>query len=163
MRKGIMLVAVAAVLVFVNVVIMQRETLLTHGKVVMLELTPVDPRSLMQGDYMALRFKAADDAYRSPAFRHRDGRLIVLVDGRGVGSFERFEDGRAPAPNEVPLHYRVRDDRIKLATNAYFFQEGHAQDYAHARYGEFRVDPDGEMILTGLRDADSRMLGSMLQ
>jgi uncharacterized membrane-anchored protein len=41
--------------------IVQRERILSDGRVVLLELQPVDPRSLMQGDYMALRFAVADD------------------------------------------------------------------------------------------------------
>ena len=32
------------------------ERTLRHGELVLLRLAPVDPRSLMQGDYMALRF-----------------------------------------------------------------------------------------------------------
>jgi uncharacterized membrane-anchored protein len=41
--------------------IVQRERILSDGRVLLLELAPVDPRSLMQGDYMALQFAAADD------------------------------------------------------------------------------------------------------
>ena len=41
--------------------IFKRERILSDGRVLLLELAPVDPRSLMQGDYMALRFAAADD------------------------------------------------------------------------------------------------------
>lgn len=48
-------------LVVVNHGIVQRERILSDGRVLLLELQPVDPRSLMQGDYMALRFSATDD------------------------------------------------------------------------------------------------------
>lgn len=41
--------------------IVQRERILSDGRVLLLELAPVDPRSLMQGDYMALRFAAVDE------------------------------------------------------------------------------------------------------
>jgi len=37
------------------------ERILSDGRVLLLELAPVDPRSLMQGDYMALQFAAVDD------------------------------------------------------------------------------------------------------
>ena len=37
------------------------ERIIAQGRVVLVELAPVDPRSLMQGDYMMLRF-AIDDA-----------------------------------------------------------------------------------------------------
>jgi hypothetical protein len=40
----------------------------------------------------------------------------------------------------------VRNGLPKFATNAYFFEEGHDNDYAKARFGEFRVAPDGDAI-----------------
>ncbi|MCQ9617884.1 GDYXXLXY domain-containing protein [Paenalcaligenes niemegkensis] len=40
-----------------NVDIWSKERLLREGQRVVLELAPVDPRSLMQGDYMALRYQ----------------------------------------------------------------------------------------------------------
>lgn len=51
------------------------------------------------------------------------------------------------------------DGRVKFATNAFFFQEGHAKYYAGARYGEFRVAPSGELLLTHLRDEKLERLG----
>ncbi len=48
-------------LVVVNHGIVQRERILSDGHVLLLELQPVDPRSLMQGDYMALRFAITED------------------------------------------------------------------------------------------------------
>lgn len=40
-----------AILALVNASILDKEKLLSEGQVVYLELAPVDPRSLMQGDY----------------------------------------------------------------------------------------------------------------
>ena len=54
---------------------------------------------------------------------------------------------------------RLRNGVVQFATNAFFFQEGTAARYESARYGEFRVGADGEMLLTGLRDADFQRLG----
>ena len=47
---------------------------------------------------------------------------------------------------------------IKLATSAYFLEEGTARRYEAARYGEFRVAPDGELLLTRLRGKDLQPL-----
>ena len=58
------------------------------------------------------------------------------------------------------MRYRVRDGRVKFGSNAFFFQEGHARDYAGARYGELRVSPAGEVLLTGLRGAAFEPLGA---
>lgn len=43
----------------------------------------------------------------------------------------------------------------ELATHAFFFEEGTAERYEAARYGAFRVAPDGELLLTGSRDRAS--------
>ena len=42
--------------------------------------------------------------------------------------------------------------------DAFFFQEGTADVYTQARYGEFRVGEDGELLLVGVRDKDLRAL-----
>jgi len=160
-RKVVAVLATLVVLAVVNIGIHRRERLLSDGRVVLLELAPVDPRSLMQGDYMALRFKIAADAFHAvQSGTAEDGRIVAQVDARGVASFKRFADGSSPAGDEVLLRYRVRDSQPKFATNAFFFQEGTADRYRNARYGEFRVAPDGEMILTGLRGADLALLGA---
>ena len=159
MRKALVMLAGIAVLAAVNWGIHAREQLLASGRVVLLELAPVDPRSLMQGDYMALRFKVADDAFRSVVSERGDGHVIVQVGDGDVGTFSRFDDGTPLASSEARMRYRVRNGVPKFATNAFFFEEGHANDYAKARFGEFRVAPDGEAILTRLRDAARQPLG----
>jgi uncharacterized membrane-anchored protein len=160
MRRLIALLAGLAILVAVNYGIHQREQLLASGRVVLLELAPVDPRSLMQGDYMALRFAAAVAAFGGgrTGTQTADGHLVLRLDGRGVGEFARFDDGSSLAADEVRMRYRVRAGRPKFGTNAFFFEEGTADRYADARYGEIRVDAEGEAILTGLRDRDLRPL-----
>ncbi len=159
MRKAIALAAGLAVLAFVNFGIYQRELLVTQGRIVLLKLSPVDPRSLMQGDYMRLNYEAADQAF--PWQRRSglsDGRIVLGLDGRSVGHFRRFADARPLAPDEIVLRYRIRGGEPRLATDAYFFEEGQASAFANAAYGEFRVAADGEMILTGLRDGRYALL-----
>ncbi|MCP4195431.1 MAG: GDYXXLXY domain-containing protein [Planctomycetaceae bacterium] len=43
---------------------------------------------------------------------------------------------------------------IRIGTDSFFFQEGHAKDYANAKYGELKVAPRGGSVLVGLRNAD---------
>ena len=160
MRKAIALLAGLAMLAFVNFGIWGRERLLTEGRIVLLDLAPVDPRSIMQGDYMRLDFALAGRAF--PFERRRevaDGKVIVAVDANRVAAFRRLDDGRPLAPDEVALRYRIRGAWPNFGTNAYFFEEGSAKAYENARYGEFRVGEDGDMILTGLRDDKFRPLG----
>jgi uncharacterized membrane-anchored protein len=166
MRSAVAIVACAAILALVDFSIAAKERHLESGRVVYLELAPVDPRSLMQGDYMALRFQIANDARQlmqrseSPGSRRifgrqdlatADGRIVGAVDQRSIASYRRLDDGRPLAADELLLRYRVREGTVKFATNAFFFQEGTGARYERARYGEFRVAGDGELLLTGLR------------
>ena len=157
MRKALVLLAGLVALALVDWTIAARERLVTEGRVVLLELAPVDPRSLMQGDYMALRFRIADVLTRDGAVP-ADGRLVVAVGPGDVATFRRLDDDSPLAPDEARLRYRIRDDTVKLATNAFFFGEGEGARYTGARYGEFRVAPDGDALLTGLRDRERKPL-----
>ncbi len=150
MRKTIALAAGLLVLLLVDYGIYKREHLLRNGRVVLLELSPVDPRSLLQGDYMRLSFAVADEAVRRGQAQ-ADGHVVVSLDGRRIGSFRRLGGAEALARDEVALRYRLRGGQMRFATDAYFFEEGTGSAYSTARYGEFRVGPDGDMILTRLR------------
>ena len=161
MNKIIAQVALIAVLGIVNASIIDKENQLAEGQVVYLELAPVDPRSLMQGDYMALNFRVAQQVYealpKSEEYRGwnrnaeaGDGYVVVTLDEKKIGTFQRLDNSTALADNETRLRYRVRNGEVKFATNAFFFQEGHAQAYEAARYGQFRVDKDGELLLAAM-------------
>lgn len=160
MRRLIAAISAVAVLVVANVIVVQRERLLEHGRVVRLELAPVDPRSLLQGDYMALEFRAALDARQQlSAAGAADGALVLAVDERGIGRFLRRDDGTSVAPTEARLRYRLRDKQVRLATNAWFFEEGRTDAFAKARYGEFRVAPNGDALLARMLDEKLAPLG----
>jgi uncharacterized membrane-anchored protein len=159
MRKWIALGVGLLLLAIANYAIYGKERLLAEGRVALLELAPVDPRSLMQGDYMALRFKVADNIFARQGDKLEDGHAIVELDARGVGHFSRMDDGAPLGANELRMRYRVRDGKVKFATNAFFFQEGEAKIYESALYGEFRVDANGDSLLTGMRGKDLALLG----
>ncbi|MFT3799673.1 MAG: GDYXXLXY domain-containing protein [Burkholderiaceae bacterium] len=186
-----LLVLAGALLVFgsYDLSILVNERVLARGVIVRLALAPRDPRSLMTGDYMALRYAlesrvrigAADGEPRPPAsaapdgdeagrpfgsgeadgaavdrrvtIDGHDGFLIVALDAQRVARPLRAQQTPRPlADGEVALRYRVRGARLRLGTDAWFFQEGSAARYEAARYGEYRVDADGRMLLVRLLD-----------
>ncbi|MGH9661690.1 MAG: GDYXXLXY domain-containing protein, partial [Bryobacteraceae bacterium] len=81
------------------------------------------------------------------------------VDNRGVATFRRMDNRAALAADELRIFYRVRGNQVKIGTNAFFFQEGDEPHYRRARYGEARIDKDGQLLLTGLRDENVQKLG----
>lgn len=157
--KWISVAMLCVVLGAVNFSIVKKEHVLASGTLVLLELAPVDPRSLMQGDYMRLRFALERKAFRDNPAVNEEGFITVNVDANGVGQYAGFYHGETLANNQVKMQYRVRDGDVKFATNAFFFQEGTAQTYEQARYGEFRVAGNGELLLNNMRDKDYKILG----
>ena len=155
MRKLILVLAGVLVLVVANLAILARERQLAGGTRLILALAPVDPRSLMQGDYMALAY-ALEREIGTPT---ADGRLILSADERGVAKLVRVDDGQPLASGEVPVDYRLRSNRIRIGTNAWFFPEGQSSRYVTAKFGEFRVDGHGAVLLTGLLDEHLVRLG----
>lgn len=140
------------------VAIWQKERVLRHGRTLLLELAPRDPRSLMQGDYMDLNYKVATEAFRSDG-KAPNGKLVLKDDPRSVGQFLRFHGGEATAPGEYLLRFRKRGWRVRLGAESFFFQEGKAKNFAGAKYGELRVSPEGDAVLVGLRGPDLQPLG----
>lgn len=173
MSRTIALVAALGALLLVNWSIWEKEKHLAEGELVYLRLAPVDPRSLMQGDYMALRFELGNNI-RSALPRPNNnsggflqssqGQVVVTLDQNRVATFKRLRSGNSPlASNELALAYRVRDNQVKFATNAFFFQEGRAALFESARYGQFRVNDEGEPLLVAMYDADLQQLGPLSQ
>jgi uncharacterized membrane-anchored protein len=167
MSKKIALITLFLILILVNWSIYSKEVHLKEGKTVYLALAPVDPRSLMQGDYMALRFTLARDIYkalpkvhtphRRDTISYTDGKVIVSLDKENKGTFKALYNTQTLNNNEILLHYRVRNNKVKLASNAFFFQEGTAKVYEKAKYGEFKVK-DGELLLTNMYDTHLQKL-----
>jgi len=135
------------------------ERILRDGQPVLVELAPVDPRSLMQGDYMRLSF-AIDrklpgrrDGERLPRY------VYVRVDDARRASFVAVGD-TLPAPaGQVALVLRSDSWRPSVGPNAFFFQEGQGKVFEAARWGELRVSDDGRALLAALRDEDLQVLG----
>jgi uncharacterized membrane-anchored protein len=180
-RRAVGLIAgLALILLVVNVSIARYERILASGTRVVLALAPVDPRSLMQGDYMAIRFDVAEqigpmlaDApadVKDQIAAHHGGYMALRRDAQGVhrlsavaGRLEAFsaasgEEGTARQADVSWLEFRLRDGRVKVATDAWFFPEGSAGRFEAARYGELRVDGSGRGLLTGLLDSELKPL-----
>ena len=158
MYKIIAIVATVLALGLVNLSIYEKEQVIAKGQQVYMKLAPVDPRSLMQGDYMRLRFAASSQIPRPAKPDGRgakwpsvQGHIVVRLDEHSVGHYSRVAGpDEVVQENEVLMQYRIRGHRVKFATNAFFFQEGLAELYEQAEYGEFRVAEDGELLLVDL-------------
>jgi uncharacterized membrane-anchored protein len=162
MRKIIFLVVSLGVFAVLNYAIYEKEQLKANGETVYLELAPVDPRSLMQGDYMALRYAIERGIDRELAVRQKmRGYLVISLDENRVARFVRFHEGQALQPGEKLLHYTNNSGLISIVPDSFLFQEGHAKSYQAAKYGEFKFDNGGKHILIGLASENrERLVGA---
>jgi len=162
MRNGILWIVLAAVLGVSNWAIFGKERILATGDTMLLALAPRDPRSLLQGDYMTLRYAIAGEIESRLGDRFSaDGTAVVRLDENRVARLVDLDGaGRQTGPGERLLRFRKRGESLRIAGNAWFFEEGQAEAYARAQFGEVIVDGNGEAILVGLRDADYQLLGS---
>jgi GDYXXLXY protein len=83
-EKALIIASVALVLLVTNFLIFSKERIIRTGKTIYLELAPVDPGALMQGDYMALRFSLAGAIAASQsdthAHRRKNGQFATLAN-----------------------------------------------------------------------------------
>ncbi|HSP31928.1 MAG TPA: GDYXXLXY domain-containing protein [Halomonas sp.] len=157
MNRIIVAITLLVILVSVNWAIWDKEHHLTAGEVIYLELAPVDPRSLMQGDYMALNFALSNHIqstlnHKNDILKASDGYVVVRLDEQRIARFQRLDDGTSLRDDERRLHFRLRNGQVRFATDAFFYQEGHGERYEPARYGQFRVDEKGEPLLVSLHN-----------
>jgi len=155
------------ILIFFNISIFQKEDLRRNGDLILIELAPVDPRSLMQGDYMRLRYKLIEEANKTLNAKTGDERsqpqvtaLVLETSQNKQATFKRLHHGEALGDGELLLsvqHHRLaKPQRLKLTPTSFFFQEGHASLYQEARFGLMRVAADGAHLLVGLADDEGR-------
>lgn len=154
----IILINLIILLGLFNNSILQKEELLIDGQLVLLELAPVDPRSLMQGDYMRLRY-AISENINSDSISKR-GFCVVKLEKNGIAKKIRIQENKTPINNnEFLIEYTSNGWRgINIGAESYFFQEGEADKYENANYGGIKVDNQGNSLLVGLYDKHQKKI-----
>lgn len=151
------------ILIIVNLILLlgyfnwsvyKKEQTLKNGQLVLLQLAPVDPRSLMQGDYMRLNYKGASSDLLNKQTDTR-GYAILQTDSNQVGEIVRLQNTLEPVnSNELVIKYKIINSRLFLGSESFFFEEGQDTFYQKAVYGGLKVDDKGQSLLIGLYDKD---------
>jgi uncharacterized membrane-anchored protein len=147
------------IIIFVNLLILlvsfnhsifKKETLLSDGELILLELAPVDPRSLMQGDYMELRYAISDDIETDSISKR--GFCVVKLMANNIAKRVRIQENKTPLKKgEYLIKYKAKDwQGLNIGAESFFFQEGEGEKYEVAKYGGIKVDDQGNSLLIGL-------------
>ena len=147
----IILINLAIVLSLFHISMSKKETLLSDGTLVLLELAPVDPRSLIQGDYMDLRYAIARDGNNDDIGKR--GYIVVTINDIGVAQKVRIQSSTTPkSEGEYLINYTKESWNMNIGSESFFFQEGEGEKYEKAEYGGVKIDNEGNSLLIGLYD-----------
>lgn len=156
-------------LVYFNWSVFKKEQTLSKGELVLFRLAPVDPRSLMQGDYMALNYEVANVSELYPRdsleFVPSQGYAVIASDSNQVAHIVRLQSttgGLKPGEKLIKYHKEYYD-LLKLGAESFFFEEGQGKVYEKAEYGGLRIDDEGNSILVGLYDEHFRLIKNQPQ
>jgi len=151
-KRWILLIVSVLIFATINIGIYQKEKIKKEGQIMFLPITPADPRSIMQGDYMRFSYRFAQKLV-APSKTKR-GYIVLTLSPNKVGKFEQFDNGETLTPTQMRLRYHNTHGRIKIVPDSFMFQEGHAKAYeqAKSKYAVFKFDKNGNALLIDLAD-----------
>ena len=169
------LITLIIVLTIANYTIIKYEDVLNNGKPIIVKLAPVDPRSLMQGDYMALNYEILTQ-FQQQFYGDGEEQINASEEKRSVAKvYALVKAGENNVANlcrvelSPPTNFTGCQEGVYLPINttnswsptlpshSYFFAEGKGAYYAQAEYGEYRFK-GGKALLFRLLDKDLKPL-----
>ncbi|KTS81193.1 hypothetical protein NS115_16620 [Paenibacillus jamilae] len=158
MRLSPLLIAIVIVLQLgiIGYQTARSETLLVTGASVKLKLAPIDPRSLLQGDYVALNYDISTPPSKN-SLQEKDWnrgkvKVVLTPDSQGVYIADRlYQDGEKLAHHEIVLNGQWNGSRILYGIENYFIPEGTGRTVEqNAHYAYIRVSRNGDALLERL-------------
>ena len=140
---------VAAQVVGLVLFVSARQVALTQGREVTLQTAPVDPRSLMQGDYAILDYEIARLPSRMRDEREGDVVYVTLQECGDVWCADRYSSWE-PGPPDVFIRGRVTDRRrLDFGIGTFFVPEGTGHIVERARDVKVVVSlsPSGNAVI----------------
>lgn len=139
-----------------GVISARNEYLLKNGTPVKLSLEPIDPRAMLQGDYVQLRYEiTSPDALRNNQINEEGKIQIVLGEGEDhVYHFERIYEGEKLMDNEVIINGRLNGiGMVYYGIESYFIPEGSGREVEQeAKFAYVRISKNGNAILERISD-----------
>ncbi|PWW08579.1 putative membrane-anchored protein [Paenibacillus cellulosilyticus] len=159
LRPLLLVITVVLQLGFISYQAAASEHALRSGTPVKLEIAPVDPRSMLQGDYVTLSYtNSRPSSLVETDLRNSNAhkvKVVLKLDANGVYQFSRlYSQGESIEPNEVIMNGRWDGwGTVQYGIETYFVPEGTGMDVQReARYAYVRVSSTGNAILERLSD-----------
>ena len=167
-----------SILIFTGL-ILKHENHLANSQSIFVELAPVDPRSILQGDYMILNYElyfdtGIDDGAEAlqnwkilALEKHIQNKAhplsFVLLDEQRRVIQTRFDENFIKADSQASLRLVLKNPSNQLqnlypAANSFMFAEGVEPCYSKAKYAEIKVKENGLALLVDLVDQNLKPL-----
>lgn len=148
----LILINLIALLLYINYSVIKKEDLLKNGELILIQLAPIDPRSLMQGDYMILNYNLLPEINTDKS--NKRGYCVIKVDSNRITKVIRYQNEPTPLQkDEKIIKYTLPNDwSINIGADSYFFEEGQGEKFEKAVYGGIKIDNKGNSLLIGLFD-----------
>ncbi|GMK40335.1 hypothetical protein PCCS19_33910 [Paenibacillus sp. CCS19] len=158
-RSLLLIIAIALQLGFLSYQAISSEHLLRTGTPIKLAIAPIDPRSMLQGDYVTVSYTISTPAQFAQIERQdgntRKVKVVLKPDANGVYQFNRlYKKEEALGPNEVIINGRWNGwGTVHYGIETYFVPEGTgAEVQQEARFAYVRVSSSGNAMLERLSD-----------
>ncbi len=148
-RTPLFIVIVLAQLFVLVMMIVERERILAEGRTIVLATAPIDPRSLLSGDYVTLRYEISFFSYEQIQSMQYDYIDAVASGDPVYVAFEEIEnEGDAEAQPGAPTHRAVALglDRDYLKANWEIVVRAEAEN----SYDAYADNPRGLNLRYGL-------------
>ncbi len=165
MKRLVIIVLLITTLGIVNGMVWHKEQLIKNGTRIILALAPVDPHSIMQGDYMALRYKfpkwLSERKHRNniPLFgllvlerniKNSTAKVIKVYGYDHIKKLRVNSPGKLKVDQYLMRYKKGRWNQVQFGVRSFFFQQGHGKYYSKARFADIRVGSNGEFILVDM-------------
>ncbi|WP_421384965.1 GDYXXLXY domain-containing protein [Bacillus salacetis] len=135
------------------------ETLIKEGETVKLELAPIDPRSLLQGDYVRLNYKISDhESFMNAGLPGEKIQLVLRPEG-DIHSYSGIYKQRGKwntdyekQDKDIVINGVIGGDgRVIFGIESFFVEEGTGVNVENtAEYAIVKVADGGNALLVGL-------------
>lgn len=146
-----------------------KHSIMQDGRLLLLEMAPVDPIEFLLGHYMDLAYAEGRNVKLTDLPPR--GLVVVSVGPDGVGHLKRADTGGDLAPDELRIPFRARFPRWSGDTNRefilgadrFYFAEDQVQCYEIGHYVMMRVDDGGRILMVGMADENKKPLDCATQ
>jgi uncharacterized membrane-anchored protein len=151
-NKQIILILIALQFLWIAGTVIILEVNLAFGKTVKLQIVPVDPRSLMQRDYVVLNYSISRIKGYYPEPWEQTVRVVIRPDQNGVYQVKSiYHKDVILDKDDIVINGKPRGSRVLYGIETYFVPEGTGRKVERAaRYGLVKVSALGDAMLVEL-------------